>query len=374
MASHARTHGNYTLVNDPDAGIRGDVYDGKRPVVASFKSPVELTSSEELRKLYPDAKPSDFEFHYLAEGTVVRLRYDSKALETVFSTRGNTRAYEASWGARRFGVAFEAYLTKSRTVWPVEAISTPPMDDYVFILLLSDPENRLVTGSDEIEVTHLATLAPVYEADVHAGWKRINVDIGFPAPTSLVIETWDELDRLIESALDHKRAGVVAMWTDPTKLDTFNLRSRAWLELSELRGNSPHLVKRYLELLATEPEEAEQLAAIFVEHSNVLKPLLPIELGSLAGLLWDVYRERYIRHQFVTIAPASHRFLHKRVLAWSIKQRERQAKEDALKPPGERRHFSFLVSSDVILGMLKTMPPYELNKLLVERSKLPIIV
>lgn len=343
----------FTLVHN--SRQRGHVYrrddESSGPISRSFDFPKKVSVNE-----LSSIPIEELMFQRMCEGTIVRVGYDPKSSRQFFTTHRNLDARRASWGARQFGVVYDQFVAPILASRGID-FSSPELSGLTFVLLLQDPENKQVCQM-QLGAVHLTTLRPT-----DTGFERIEVDLGLPKPETVQVSSYEQLNYVVESIDPLVNSGVVALYRDPTRLDTFNIYSDKWIELTTARNNNPHLVKRYLELDTENSQKLrDKLTALFPEYSDLLKPGLYYRLLPVCRELANVFVKRTVHRLRIIIAPHAHKFLMTRVNPW-YQQRRRARLDQRTLPLNQQRHYSDRVTEEVVLGLLVNIPPFEIRRI-----------
>jgi hypothetical protein len=128
-------------------------------------------------------------------------------------------------------------------------------------------------------------------------------DIGVPAPQAIEFESFDAMAHAL-SALDGAFPGYVAKVVESASgaPGRFKVLGKAYVDLRELRGNTPSLQKRCLEL-RRDPETLARFLASFPD-ARAVSVATEKSLGKLATWLHTVYIGYFVtRHQVFWAKP-----------------------------------------------------------------------
>lgn len=302
--------GRYMLCHDGTR--RGHVYRVKgatsQPneddlIQRGFDFPDEMTIGE-LRSAEVEGS---FVIQRRYEGTILRLSIDDG--ELIVSTHkmldilNSTDGMRAAWGNRPFRLAFDQFVLPQINR---EALQ----ENHVYILLLQDPDNRLVSRVEAPGAYHLTTLVKV-----DGKFRREECDIGLPKPEILEM-TVEELCDWLDQQDPLECAGAVILSDDPTDLKTYNVVTERYRQLLTVRANNPHLLKRALALEKSDPERFQQLCEIFPEYAslfnNINERVTKVLTTKPNGLL-DLFHRRHVGRngvkENVKVVPCVHKFL-----------------------------------------------------------------
>lgn len=299
--------GRYMLRHDRER--RGHVYrisNRDQPseedlIQRGFDYPVEMTTAE----LVGAEVEGDYVIQRRYEGTILRmsvvegeLMVSTHKMLNILSPDG----MRASWGNRPFSSAFQKFVLPQINQDALQ-------ENHVYILLLQDPDNRLVSRVEVPGAYHLTTLVKVDDQ-----FHRTDCDIGLPKP-EILEKTVEELCVWLDQQDPLECAGAVILSDDPTDLTTHNVVTERYRQLLTARANNPYLLKRALALEKSDPEGFQRLCEIFPEYAplfNNINERITKVLTKPNGLL-DLFRRRHVGRngvkENVKVVPHVHKFL-----------------------------------------------------------------
>lgn len=338
---------DYTLVNDSKR--RGYVYDTEKMnlVLRSFDHPENISSMMLADRFTDDEITSNYKFQVKQEGTILRVMIDPHADESLpiedrllVSTHKNVniKLNPASWGSRGFYVSFRQFVLPHMKLDELKP-------EHVYIILLQDTENRLVTKVSNGGI-HLATLQLVEDEFIRVP----ELDIGLPHPQDATFDFVKDLSYWFSESDPMECAGIVALSRDPKVLSTINITTPEYDSLLRIRMNEPHLLKRAVDVEGT--DKFLLLCKLFPEYDFTE---ITDRLARTSQRLWKLYHQRHIDGDVIQLIQPLHIFFMS--LVNKHKKTIDLIKKEILKPENMRRYINkFMVNEDVIKSQLQNIP------------------
>lgn len=281
-------------------------------VCKSFPYTDEYTVND-LNDLFGDTDLSNFRFYKALEGSIIRIFYHNG--EWYDSTHRRISAGDSRWS----GPTFRQILRESiATTSPEGGWNATDPDKiyeneflprlnpercYVF-LAVNHPENRIACNDDTYYAKHLATFAPDGQGDM----VEVEEDLGLVTPNNrLNFNTTDEIREYFANEFPSDRD-----YAEPGQLTSsgvicfdkagipYKIVASPYKYRFEMRGNSPTLRSRYLEV-RNDPEKKAELLHHFPNQAYYDE--IETQLCELAVLLHDLYYYRYITGGFLQNCP-----------------------------------------------------------------------
>lgn len=243
----------------------------------------------------------DCSFEYCEDGTIIRL-YNYNG-EWITATTKCIDAKYSYWATpKTFDELFWQTIGNSSFTSQLD-----PNLTYLFILL--HPENRIVIPHNTVSVVFLGSYLKlsgkvsdtfcVQNMHLH----NIVPTLKVPLPKDLTEVTDKELVR--HYSRDFKRGIIV---TDYINNKKYKIDFPFYTELADIRGNTPYIGTRYLELL-NQPEKLEKLQMYWPEESSVFLGIwnaLAVLTKNIHYVYYQTHIKRYYKidekhHYFRTI-------------------------------------------------------------------------
>lgn len=280
---------------------------------------VQEYSKEEMTEI-PQMPMNELRFFRWREGTVIRVLFVNN--KWVISTHRRLNAFKSKWGdSPSFGELFEQSLS-----CPLNEFldSLDKKKQYVFLLESSSQTRRIAKANDPPRIFHLDTFVSLTETDP-------NDDIGLPKLEQVFPSSIEDAFELVESQDPLECQGILAVST--TSLDHFRLVSSIFSVYNQVRGNTPNILIRYLELVKLKCEKSlNTLVFLYPEKEKEFQALRE-SLSRLIRKIHSEYIQRHIRRNFTMLDPSIHFIIkkcHSRYLETRIPVREQHVIEALL--------------------------------------------
>lgn len=261
--------------------------DSNKVVSLCYKRMLDLsTKIEEVQTLSYDK----IKVEYCEDGTVIRL-YNYNNMWFTATRRCIDAKYSYWSGLKNFDEMFwDVIEDKDMFLSSLDKNST-----YFFVL--KHVENRIVVKNDRSSLVFLgSTNNSSFEESNELSYMKGNIkkveDVcldSFSSSDNVNVET------LITSFSNMGKRGLII-----TNLDTqtkYKLDFNEFLQLKELRGNTPHIRMRILELLS----DKEKLTTFMQNYSEyaMTYSMITFQLNQLVKYIHKLYIDTHVKHRFV---------------------------------------------------------------------------
>lgn len=259
---------------------------------------IEDTSDETL------ATKTDSNFFYLysKEGSVLRWWFLERENKWFLSTCKKIDSRNTGWAGTMFGILFEKLYASSKG--SIENGPDFPLSrNEVYLFLLSDPKNRLVSKIEKETVTYLNSFTRAedgrwnYKLHPSDEVRRILSDKKVQFQTEAVLENSNLRKAITNSSTEEFSGLFVLEVKDNILVGAIKLVRREYQKLRTIRGDEPDVKKRYLELFNSSVDytKANELEILFKERRNDFYNART-EYKEAIETLKNVYRKKYIEH------------------------------------------------------------------------------
>lgn len=272
--------------------------------------------TEEYTELTPDItqklSSGTWKFYPSYEGTIIRIVNDPMTNTQLITTHKKINAYESFWGSSKsFGELFETSIKERYESCSEENVENPfylflsllPKNMHHTFLLCSNLDNMIVSNKDN-EVFYVGSFD-----NTSNKYLGINKDVSDKLSSFCSTMAELELKNDVQDILKYmddinplQQQGILAI---NDSFDIFKLINPVYKSLSELRGNTPSLSDRYIELLRVESNMLDDFVHFFSNHNHIFNQIHEM-YESVIYYLYYVVRERYENGKYVNTSP----FLH----------------------------------------------------------------
>lgn len=273
---------------DFDCRIRGYIFRGDKLVYRGFPFTEEMTTNEKPRLASLDLTTLNMSWSY--EGSIVKFLYlDDRWYVT---THRKLDAFKSTWGSKTsFGHLFvQALATYGyANLTEFERVLDPKIR-YHF-LLINNEENRVVVRCQlQKEKIYLVLTTDEKDVPVH----DVTVD-SIPVNPTVKFETMDELVAAVENIDPFEKQGIFLFSDDYRR--QYRILNTLYHDYASIRNNSQCLIFCYA-VNRNDPEKRSKFHLIYPEAKDVAD-WYEKRLDVIAKELFVVYKQRYIRHQYV---------------------------------------------------------------------------
>lgn len=266
---------------------------------------INETLSQGVWKLYPSY-----------EGTIIRLVNDQETGTHLLATHKKLDAFQSYWSSSQsFGSQFESSIEnfyRSKVSDDVENVfalflSFLPKTYHHTFLLCSNLETKVVADRDN-EIFYVGSFDA--KTNDYKGILPEMTDVlqNFCNSISEISLQDTDLTTYIDNINPLKQQGVIAIRQDV--FDAFKIVNPIYRSLSELRGNSPSLIKRYFELYKTNSHLLDDFVMFFGHQAHVFQQWFEIFENTM-HYLYFVVTERYQKGRYVQTSPFLHTIVKK---------------------------------------------------------------
>lgn len=282
--------------------IRGLVIDtgapgGPRVVCSGFPYTEDITTDdpEEIRAVLQEAGyNSNATVTAAYEGTILRMFQGRVTGKWYLSTHRKIEGRRSRWSGPTFGQMFDE-------AWGDEEVTGK--SGYMYVFLVSHPENRLVCQIPEPCLRLVSVFAPSGKDMVELPfdeWVSPNSRVQIQTPLAI-----DSSDALLEQYvdLDHMACTGLLVTIPGEVVKCYKLIPPEYTRLRGLRGNEPNLRMRYLEFKIDEidgPGKIQELRELFPEKASLFNEVEK-DYGCLVEYLRGLYEYRYKQGNYLRL-------------------------------------------------------------------------
>lgn len=331
---------------------RGVVYNGEELVMRAFPYTVEY-SHHNTSAIEEHIQPifSECQFYDSYEGALIRMFYYQN--KWFISTHRKLNAYKSKWvSTETFGESFvnalDAEIDSNTSLQSslgdgfnnLEKFQNSlDKDKQYMFLVLHNEENRIVCLSPpRPTLFHVGTFVN--------GELSMTENINVTTPQKHNFLSMDDLVDFVNNVDIRHQQGVIVFAPGNKQFKVVNDR---YMNFFQARGNEPSIKFRYLQV---------RMNQVAVENLCLLYPNMVSEFDEcenmiygLAKVVYDAYVQRYIKKQWVTVAPEEFNVM-KECHLWHVEDRKINR-----------------ISMNKIIDVLNSQTPTNLNKML-KRFKL----
>lgn len=295
--------------NDSDSNIkmsRGLVYKGDTPFIKAFGYTPHYTIGciPEDTKEYITTNFSNLRFYTSLEGTLLRLFYNDINNKWYLSTHKKLNARNSRWGSKyTFGEIFDSCI-------PDNFYDTLDKNMFYMFILTPNNDNRIVCKQFMNQLFHVGT----YDNNFNLSY---DYDIGIQKPLELKFENVDQMFKHVNTIGHFLYQGILIC--DIQTQSNTKIYSTNYDKFSKLRGNTPSINYRYLEL-RSDPDKVSNLKSMFCDHVHNFNKYEEY-LNTFANMILNEYIKRYIKKKFVELDPQVH-YILKLSHAWHNEDRD----------------------------------------------------
>lgn len=236
------------------------------------------------------------------EGTFIRVFKERTSGIWFFSTHKRLDGTKSRWSGPRFSETFYQ-------LWGSEDFDDYLYDDRVYIFLVSQPENRLVSTIQSPTLRLVGefkedSFGNCVKLEETFAMKKIHPFVEILQPTT--VDTRAELYDYFVKMNPDTHSGAVIL----SKGKYYRFTPSEYARLRELRGNEPNLRLRYLTLKYDSYDESSfrEFIELFKERQELFDSVEE-DILKLRKYLADIYRERYIHRKFIRLPQQEHYIL-----------------------------------------------------------------
>lgn len=255
------------------------------PICMCYKRMYDLSSKlDDVESL----NYSNISLDYCEDGTVIRLyNYNNKWFT---ATRRCIDAKYSYWsGLKNFDEMFwETIYNKEDFLSKLDTNST-----YFFVL--KHIENRIVVKNEESSLVYLGSINRLtLEESMDLNYSQENIVTRQQLNLSLYTGKVN-LDVLVNSFKNNNKRGLII--TDITTNKKFKLDFDEFTYTKELRGNTPYIRMRILELLS-DKEKLAQFMQMYSEYMMTYT-MITFQLGELVKNIHKLYIDTHVKRRFI---------------------------------------------------------------------------
>lgn len=272
--------------------------------------------TEEYTELTPDVSQrlatGNWKLYPSYEGTIIRIVNDPETNTQLIATHKKVNAYESYWGSSKsFGELFETSIKETYNSKSDDNTESPfylflsllPKNMNHTFLLCSNLENMIASNRDG-EVFYVGSFDNKTNAylgilqDVASSLSNFCntiTELEIPNNTESILKYMDDINPL-------KQQGIIAI---SDSFDMFKLVNPVYKSLSELRGNTPSLTDRYLELMRVDSNMLDDYVHFFSNYYHVFNQIQEM-FDCVVYYLHNVVSERYKKGRYVNTSPYLH--------------------------------------------------------------------
>lgn len=287
---------------------RGLIYKGDTPFIKAFGYTPHHTIHDIPQETmqYITLNFDKLRFFYSLEGTLLRLFYNDVNDKWYLSTHKKIDASNSRWGSKyTFGEIFNSSVPDSFKYQNLDK------DKFYMFILTPNDYNRIVCKTFLNEVYHVGT----YDKNFNLSY---DYDIGVPKPAEVKFNNTQELFYCVNNEIGHfLYQGIVIC--DPLTQTNIKLLSDSYNTLQQLRGNTPSINFRYLQI-RNEDEKVKKLRELF---PNFVKEFDMYEdyIDRFSNKMLHEYINRHIKKNFKQL-PSNEHYIIKTAHAWHNENRD----------------------------------------------------
>lgn len=232
------------------------------------------------------------------EGTFIRVFKERMSGIWFFSTHKRIDGVKSRWSGPRFSETFHQ-------LWGDESVDEYLYDDRVYVFLVSQPENRLVSKIPSPALRLVGEFKNdsngncVLLEDTFA-MKKVHPCVEILQ--SKTVDTRAELYDYLVTMNHETHSGAVIL----SNGKYYRFSPSEYTRLRELRGNEPNLRLRYLTLKYDVADSSfREFTELFKEQQELFDAI-ETDVVKLRKYLADIYRERYIYRKFIRLPQQEH--------------------------------------------------------------------
>lgn len=266
---------------------RGRVYDKDGKLIMSCFNYVDELTPSEFKESYPDFDVSSYDCFLSREGTVIRLFYYNDKWH--ISTHKRLDAYKSKWSSKKsFGKLFEDDILNFYSSMDDFFSVLDKNSTYAF-LILSTPENRIVSRQSIHGVYHVSTLK---------NGQFINCDIGIKKFDQLSSDmSLDDIFKMVEGTDPYEAQGVILFHKNLNY--QVKIVNERYQYLSSLRGNEPSIKFRYIHV-RMDPQMKTDFVELYKEHEQWFE-LYERIINETIHDIFNAYITRFVNNDYIMI-------------------------------------------------------------------------
>lgn len=297
---------HYSECTDNDTDLvkncRGNIYYQDKLIAKSFNYVPNYLQQEVIENgVLHSENWENYVFYPSYEGTLVRVFYFDNKWN--FSTHKRIDAFKSKWSSKiTYGETFRKCICNLGGYHPDEweqffnILDTSKL--YCF-LLLSTPDNRIVSTGKDYEMLHVGTFyGDNFELDLD-DIINVNNDMVLNKPEKLHFTTQEEVYNYVQNQDVFKQQGIIVF--NKKNNNQFKMTSDEYQRMCDIRGNVPSIKFRYLQL-RQEPENVKELSLLYPEFVKWFTLYETILLEICTDIL-NAYYVRFIYNQYIKIPP-----------------------------------------------------------------------
>ena len=282
--------------------VRGLIYKNNKPFIKSFGYTPEYT----INTIPDDVKQTitnnfqNLRFFYSLEGTLLRLYWNDINDKWYISTHKKLNARNSRWGSTKtYGEIIDSILPKD--------FYNSLNKDYCYLLILTPNEdNRIVCNTYLNQLFHVGT----FDKDFNLSY---DFDISIQKPVEVGFGSYFDLcEHLSNSTFPYYSHQGIIICNDQTQTN-IKLINNIYNEFKKIRGNTPSVLFRYLEL-RNDQNDISNLKMMFPTHIDKFNYYEEL-IHTISRKLFNEYMLRYVKHQFKEVTSFEH-FILKQAHSW----------------------------------------------------------
>jgi hypothetical protein len=292
--------------NDEIKSCRGLVYKNEQPFMKAFGYTPNYTTTSipEETKLSINKNFHRIRCFPSLEGTLLRLFYNDVNDKWYLSTHKKLNGRNSRWGSKyTFGELFDSVI-------PPDFYTTLDKHKFYLFILTPNHENRIVCTHFMNQVFHVAT----YDSNFNLCYDH---HIGIQKPMEIKFKDPEHMYEFINKDLDYMKYQGIVM-CDPETQTNIKIYSYLYDNWRKLRGNTPSVNFRYLEL-RNNAVDVHNLKLMFRDNIPTFD-LYEKYLDTFSRKMLNEYIQRHIKKQFKQILPYEH-YILKLAHAWHNEDR-----------------------------------------------------
>ncbi len=294
--------------NDDLKISRGLIYKDNKPFIKSFGFTPEYTTQniDDQTKQYITSNFDTLRFFYSLEGTLLRMYWNDINNKWYISTHKKLDARNSRWGSNQtFGEIIDSIL-------PNNFYDNLNKDLCYLFILTPNTDNRIVCNVYLNQLFHVGT----YDKDFNLS---LDFNINIQTPVEIKFKDYDDMCEHINDKNFRYDCHQGVIIFDTHKQNNIKILNNEYNNLKQIRGNSPSIMFRYLEVRKDENCK-HKLQTLFPNHIDKFYKY-EIFISKLTTKLFNEYMKRYIKKQFTTIPPNEH-YILKLAHSWHNEDRE----------------------------------------------------
>ena len=301
--------------NEEVKNMRGIIVDYCGKLICKTFSFTPEYSPEQYDELEKILSPCDkCKFFLSKEGTTLRLYYYNNKWH--LSTHRKLDAFKSYWGSNKsFGELFEKTINTQLELTLEEFYNSLDKDYIYAFLLTNNSENRVVCYSSLSSIFCVGIFKMKDNNTILLDTNDYVKITGISTPKQLQFESVRALCDFVKYISYYSNPGVVVYLPNDNLIKVIN---STYSSLYKIRGNQPNLKFRYLQI-RNDNEVKEKFLFLYSDFENLFKDV-ENKIFSLATLIFEVYKIRYIHKHFLVV-PGNQHYILKLCHHWHLQDR-----------------------------------------------------